>query len=245
MGSRERVTSPTTTVTIAMTIATIGRRMKNWAIFALLLSCLLRRRRCRQRLNGGALPHFLQTLHHDALARFQPLFDYPVTAKSLTDRDATLGNLVCVIHHPDKIFALQFLDCPLRNKERAGAILNFEPRLRVLAWPEDVARVWEKCADPNRAGFWIHLPICRKEAAFVGMHLAIGADEFANRFALVEGLHKHGRKVLRRGKVLEAIWARARRRSRRSCPRCRTTERCCSCSGVGTATMLIAPEITD
>src|SRR4029077_2969139 len=30
----------------------------------------------------------------------------------------------------------------------------------------------------------------------------IGADEFADRFALVEGLSKHGRKVLRRGKIL-------------------------------------------
>src|SRR5260370_26962129 len=149
MGSRERVTSPTTTVTIAMTIATIGRRMKNWAIFALLLSCLLRRRRCRQRLNGGALPHFLQTLHHDALARFQPLFDYPVTAKSFTDRDPTLGNLICVIHHPDKIFALQFLDCPLSNKEHDGAILNFEPYLRVLTWTEYVAEVMRECWRTN------------------------------------------------------------------------------------------------
>src|SRR5271165_4214750 len=202
MGSRVRVTSPTTTVTIAMTIATIGRRMKNWAISVLLLSCVLRRRRCRQWLDGGPLAHFLQTFHHDALARFQSFFNHPVTANSLTYRDATLGNLVCVIHHPDKISALQFLDRPLRNKERAGAILNFEPRLRVLARPEDIAGVWEKCADPNRAGFWIHLPVCRKEAPFVRMHLAIGADEFADRFALVEGLRKHGRKTLRPGKIL-------------------------------------------
>src|SRR4029077_12621595 len=202
MGSRDRVTSPTTTVTIAMTIATIGRRMKNCAIFALLLSCLLRCRRCRHWLDGGALPDFLQTLYNNALARFQSLFDHPVAANSLTYRDTALGNLVCVIHHPDKIFALQFLDCPLRNKERAGAILNFEPCLRVLAWPEDVARVWENRTDPNRTGFWIHLPICRKEAAFVGMHLAIGADEFADRFALLERLRKHGRKALRGGKVL-------------------------------------------
>src|SRR5580704_800287 len=182
MGSRDRVTSPTTTVTIAITIATIGRR--------------------HQRLDGGTLPDFLQTLHHDALARFQPLFDHPVTAKSWTHRDATLGNLVRVIHHPDKIFALQFLHCTLRNKERASAILNFELRLRVLAWPEDVARIWENCTDPDRAGFRIHLPVCRKKAAFVGMHLAIGADEYADRFALVQRLSKHGRKALCGAKVL-------------------------------------------
>src|SRR5260370_17210836 len=103
MGSRERVTSPTTTVTIAMTIATIGRRMKNWAIFALLLSCLLRRRRCRQRLNGGALPHFLQTLHHDAPARFPPLFGYPVPAKSFTPRPPTFRPPHCLPHHPPKL----------------------------------------------------------------------------------------------------------------------------------------------
>jgi hypothetical protein len=34
------------------------------------------------------------------------------------------------------------------------------------------------------------------------MHFAIGADEFADRFALLEGLRKHRRKAVRGGKVL-------------------------------------------
>ena len=33
------------------------------------------------------------------------------------------------------------------------------------------------------------------------MQFAIGADEFADRFALVEGLSKHRRKALRRTKI--------------------------------------------
>ena len=67
---------------------------------------------------------------------------------------------------------------------------------------KDADRGRDSHAKHDRSSHWIHLSICRKEAAFLGMHLAIGADEFADRFALVEGLRKHGRKALRGGKVL-------------------------------------------
>ena len=134
-----------------------------------------------------------------------PGFSPSSITQSLPNRGPTVTprwETLFVIHHPHKIVTLQFLDRPLRNKERTDAILNFEPRLRVLARPKDVARVWEKCANPNRARFCIHFPVCCKEAAFVRMHLAIRTDEFADRFALVQGLGQHGRKLLRPGKVL-------------------------------------------
>ena len=154
------------------------------------------------RLDRGALAHFLQTFHHDAFAGFQPLLDHPVAAKSWTYRDSTLGNLIRIIHHPDKISALQLQDRSLRNKERASALLHFDPQPRVLAWPEDIARIWENRTDPNGARFWIHFPISRQEAPFVWMHFAVSADQFADRFTLVEGFGEHCRDAISRREVL-------------------------------------------
>src|SRR5262245_24183872 len=82
-----RVATPTRTMTIEMTIATVGRRMKNSAIASVRGSGRGRRRRGQdqlgiadlhhRRLHLHAPLHFLQPLDDDALARLQALLDDP------------------------------------------------------------------------------------------------------------------------------------------------------------------------
>src|SRR5512134_3530239 len=82
MGSPDIATSPTRTVTMEITIATIGRLTKKRAML-LGLGRGLRHALAGGggghglRAHDGAFPHLLQALHHDLLARLQAFVDQP------------------------------------------------------------------------------------------------------------------------------------------------------------------------
>src|ERR1700676_1616525 len=89
IGSARMATRPASTVMTAMTIATMGRRTKNFDMG--LVTC----RGCCEWLGiddravGRARP-----LHHDARAGLQPLVDNPAAADAVADRDRFRADLV-------------------------------------------------------------------------------------------------------------------------------------------------------
>src|SRR5512143_2082416 len=99
MGRPDIATSPTRTVTMEITIATIGRLTKKRAM-------LLRLgRRFRRALAGGggrrglrahdhAVPHLLQALDHDLLARLQAFLDHPQAVDARADLHVAERHLV-------------------------------------------------------------------------------------------------------------------------------------------------------
>src|SRR6187551_797001 len=86
MDSPLSVKRPSSTIMIEMTMATVGRRMKKFAISALRHGrgrrySFLERDQLRRHL--GAAANLLDALDHDAFARFQPRIDHHQPADAL------------------------------------------------------------------------------------------------------------------------------------------------------------------
>src|SRR5260370_16992803 len=114
MGSWNMATMPTITMRIEMTMATIGRLMKNLAM------ALARPPGLGQRgLDLLAGFHPVDSLDDDPLARRQPLPDDPEGADSLAELNLSHLHRILVPNHPHLIDALQILHGALRNEQRA------------------------------------------------------------------------------------------------------------------------------
>src|SRR6185295_693581 len=97
-------TRPTITVTIEMTIATIGRAIKNFATLPL----LPRRERC-----GGhdrSITQELRTVGRHAFARSQSTRDYPFVADALADGNSPHSDCVVSCDDAHLILTLKFCD---------------------------------------------------------------------------------------------------------------------------------------
>src|SRR6516164_4434551 len=90
IGSRISVTTPTITVTMAMTMATIGRLIKNLDIGSPAFS-----RSDQSGFHYNAVPGFLHALNDDPLARLQTFLDNPHLSRLLSD-----------LHRPDADFVV-------------------------------------------------------------------------------------------------------------------------------------------
>src|ERR1700730_2267438 len=103
---------PTITMTMEITMATMGRLMKNFDIGLPSL------RLCRKRLGVDlhARAHLLHTLDDDTVAAPQPVRNNPLGADPVADFDRSDADFILVIHHRDLIAALQLRHCTLRYK---------------------------------------------------------------------------------------------------------------------------------
>src|ERR1700688_128878 len=107
------VSEPTSTRTIEMTIATMGRLMKNFDMG------LLHRPFCGKRLGvyAHARTHLLKPLGDDAFDGFQPLSDDPFGTDPVTDRYLANVHFAVAIHDGDLIATLQLGHCALRYQQ--------------------------------------------------------------------------------------------------------------------------------
>src|SRR5260370_18980502 len=108
------VTAPTITVRIAMTIATIGRLMKNFDILP--ASLLFRRLVERPGVYTRTSNSLLDALHNHSLARFQPIPDHPHRPRLAADPDCLDTHRVVAIYGGHLIAALLFGDGRLRDQ---------------------------------------------------------------------------------------------------------------------------------
>src|SRR5215469_11658642 len=110
------VSEPTKTRTIEMTIATMGRLMKNFDMG------LLHRRFCRKRLGvyAHARTHFLNSLSDDAFTGFQPLGNDPSGTDAITHRHGANVHFAVAVHDRNLIGALKFRHGALRYQQPAA-----------------------------------------------------------------------------------------------------------------------------
>src|SRR3954468_20575013 len=142
-------------VTIAITIATMGRRMKKRDTG--LLSSLGRRSvrmggHDRAVLDGGAVDD-------DLLTGFQPGLDHPARADTRTERDIAHGDLVALAHDLQLVPVLELRDRPLRNEQRVGPDRRLRPDACALTGTKHVARIWKEHTQANRAHLGIDFAI--------------------------------------------------------------------------------------
>src|SRR5258708_37340207 len=147
IGSCTIATRPMITMRMEMTIATIGRLMKN---LAMALARPLGLDQCGLDLLAGF--HSVDSLDDDPLARLQPLLDDPEGADALSDLDLPKVHCLLGSDHRDQVHALLVQDGPLRNEQRLFPGSYEGAHLRVLAGAQEVARVREHSPDVDGAG---------------------------------------------------------------------------------------------
>src|ERR1700722_9864561 len=122
------VTAPTITVKIAMTIATMGRLIKNLDISVAL------HERLRAHLRAG--PDVLGALGNDALPRFQSLTHHPHRSHLVVDLHLLDAHRVLVVKDGDLIATLQLRHSALGDEQCACVGADGCADLAVLPGPQ-------------------------------------------------------------------------------------------------------------
>src|SRR5947209_18927149 len=142
MGNWNMGTRPTITMRIEMTIATMGRLMKNLAM------ALARPLGLGQRgIDLLAGFHSVDSLDDDPLARLQPLPDDPEGADALADLDGSKVHRLVASDHGALVDALLVQDGTLRNELRAFFHAYDGAHLSILAWARELDQVWSHSPD--------------------------------------------------------------------------------------------------
>src|SRR5882724_4021064 len=113
-GKVKMVMAPTITRTMEITMATIGRLMKNFDIG--LPSLAFSRKRLG--VHWHARTYFLYALGHHAFAWLQPFRNHPLVADTIPDLHCPNVHFVLIVHDRDLIPALKLRNCTLRYKQR-------------------------------------------------------------------------------------------------------------------------------
>src|SRR5437899_2668725 len=148
MGRLSTVMPPTITMRIAITMATMGRLMKNLDIWFAFPSFLrLWSKRLGIDLHAGA--QFLQALSDDAFAGLQPLLNNPLRADAFADLDGLNAHFVVAVHDPYLERALKLRDGPLRDEQ--GALMHPArgAHFAIPAGAQNISRVGKKTGDPD------------------------------------------------------------------------------------------------
>src|SRR5580700_3886007 len=103
-GRLSMVIAPTSTMRIAITIATMGRLMKNFDM-GLPVLCL---RDKRLGVHMSALAYFLNAFGDDSFARFQSVRHNPLRPNAVADLDRSYAHLILVVDNGYLIGPLQF-----------------------------------------------------------------------------------------------------------------------------------------
>ncbi len=170
--------APRMTVTIAMTMATIGRRMKNLDMISFQPTEWWKWGRHRSRLlrsDGSAFPQLLQIVGDDAHAGLDTAVNDPVVLAILrSELHVDDVNLVVRVNSVDLLHALQLLNSDLRNQQGVSANLGFGRDAAELARPKNIARIGERGSDADSAGLLVHLTIDKLDLAFMRIRFAVG-----------------------------------------------------------------------
>ena len=153
---------PPITVTIAITIATIGRLMKKLEIIvnSSPIALVSVRRGKRLRIDDRFRSDFLCAFGDDVSPGFRPFSNDPHRVRCVRHLDGRI-HLVVIANDGDLITALQLGDGTLRNEQRASLHAGDRADATVLAGPQDfpgfgktpakrIAPVFDLPADPRQ-----------------------------------------------------------------------------------------------
>src|SRR5277367_561234 len=136
-GKLRMVRVPTSTSTIEITMATMGRLMKNFDIE--LPSRCFRGKRLGVHLHARA--HLLYTLSDHSFAWLESVRNHPLVVDTVTDRDRSNVDFVVAVHRRDLISTLQLRDCSLRYKQRILLDSDHRANLGVPAGAQNISGI--------------------------------------------------------------------------------------------------------
>jgi hypothetical protein len=168
MGSPSMATSPTMTIRIEMTMATMGRLMKNFDMVLTPCSAGAGAAGSERAWGDGHAPGrtFWVPSAITCSPGFQSLVDDPVGSDPFSDLHRPDIDLVVRSDHGHQVLALHFRDRPLRHEQRAFLGLQHGPTGRT-AGAQQIVRIGEEGADLQGAGGGVNLAIGQGQLALV------------------------------------------------------------------------------
>src|SRR6186713_1933896 len=168
IGRVTMVMAPTMTVSSEITMATIGRLMKN-----LDTSASNARRLAGDDLDDRPVANFQQALDNHAFAGFQTLGHDPQVPDAVADRHGTDRHLVIAAHDRHLMTPLQLGDRALRNQQGAGRRLYGEPHTSKSARAKQIVGIGKHRSDSDRPGCRVDLPIGKRDRPGMFVDLSI------------------------------------------------------------------------
>src|SRR5579872_1663601 len=147
-GKLRMVSEPTSTRTIEITIATIGRLMKNFDM-------TLPAHRIRGEWLGidpDAGTHFLNSLRNNPITRVQSTCDHPTPIDLRPYRHGPDGHLVVGVEDCHLITTLEFSNRTLRNQQGSAFRPDYCTNLSVATRLQYIVRIGKERSEPNGAG---------------------------------------------------------------------------------------------
>src|SRR6266566_3573064 len=189
------VTTPTITVTIAITMATIDEKLGHNSI-----AC---RRSGRGRdLDRHAIPDFLHALHHNSLAGFEALVNNPHGPAPLSHFDRAHADFVIAADHSYLVHALELRDCFLRYQQRRWPDVADEAHAAVLARPKDILGIRKQSGQTNGARLHINLTVGSKEFPLSRVCHSVSQNKVQHELSYSLLSRRHRRIALNEGEVL-------------------------------------------
>src|ERR1700722_322311 len=175
-GKLRTVSEPTNTMTMEITMATMGRLMKNFDMRHPSLS--IRRSLVRRILvlghewlgihaHTGA--HSLNSLHHDSVSGIEPVSDDPTAINPVAHRDRSNVNFVVGANDSNLIAALQLRHCPLGNKQGPRLNPDYRADLAIATGSQNIVWIGKEPCESNRSGALVHLAVGKIKLSFVGI----------------------------------------------------------------------------
>ena len=183
MGRPDMATRPMMTMRMEITMATMGRLMKNLDMVSYLFSagagghCRFRREGLGH--NGHSGPDLLGPLGNHLLSGLQALVDKPVGTDPFPDLHRPDIDFVLRSNHSHQVFPLDLGDRPLRHEQGPFLYLHHGPNPAILSGAEQVVLVGKEGPHLEGAGGGINLAICQGKPTFMRINTAIGKDQFA------------------------------------------------------------------
>src|SRR5215472_8735193 len=170
------VIAPTISSTIEITIATMGRLMKNFDIP--LSSLRLVSRHERLWVHQRTSTNLLHALDDDAFTRLQPFINNPLVGRPVTYLDGPDGYLVVLAHNSYLIAALKFRNRALWDQKRTLSDVGRGPDSSIPPGAQNVLWVWKSSSDSNRAGCLINLAVRESDEPLMRIGIPVGQDQF-------------------------------------------------------------------
>src|SRR6267378_4102961 len=182
-GRLNMLIAPTITMTMEMTMATMGRLIKNFDIEFTFPSFP------RQMAWGSPARLDVPSAHlgNHAFAALQSVHDNPLGADPVAHLNRSDTHLVLVVQRRDLIAALQLRDCTLRYKQ--GVLLDSDGRANfaIPAGAQNISRIRKKPGDPNCARALIDLAVGKIDRPLMPIGGPVGQNKFETH-ALVRSL---------------------------------------------------------
>src|SRR5712692_807339 len=166
------VIAPTITIRIEITMATIGRLMKNFDTLASSLA-----RIGGDCFHGHALSHLHHSFNHDAFTVLQSFGDDPHLSNSFSYRNGAHTDLVVAPNNCDLITSLKLDHRPLGNQQGTALRLRRCANTSVSARTKEIVGIRKDARDPYGPSSGVYFAIRKVDSPRVLIDTAVGEQQ--------------------------------------------------------------------